>query len=83
MLVSIVTARRLKKLVESRAHIRRRFNAILLLGGELWHSALCSFSPLCPLIQRKQKHSSDCVAVRASGLELYEQVYRSERSSGA
>ena len=43
------------KAVEGCVYSRRRFYAILLLGGELWHSALCSFSPACPLIQQNIK----------------------------
>ena len=41
-------------------------------GGEFEHSALraASPSPLCPLIQRLYKSSSDRVTVRASGLGL-------------
>ena len=39
--------------VEGCAYIRRRFYAIFLMRGELQHSALCSLSPLCPVIQRR------------------------------
>ena len=44
------------------------------MRGKLQHSALCSFSPLCPVIQRRQEHSSAQKAVRASRLGLYEQA---------
>ena len=43
-----------KKIVEGCVYIRRRFYAISLMRGELQHSALCSFSPLCPLIQQEE-----------------------------
>ena len=39
--------------VEGCVYIRRRFYAISVMRGELQHSALCSFSPLCPVIQRR------------------------------
>ena len=59
------------KVVEGCVYIRRRFMHILM-RGELQHSALCSFSSLCPLIHRREENSSDRVAVRASGLGLYD-----------
>ena len=55
-----------KKVVEGCVYIGRRLYAISLMRGELQHSALRSFSPLCPLIQRRKEHSSDREAVRAS-----------------
>ena len=61
------------KVAEGCVYIRRPFYAISLMRGELQHSALCSFSPLCPIIQRRKEHSSDREAVRASRLGLYEQ----------
>ena len=35
------------------------------MRGELQHSALCSFCPLCPLIQRSKEHSPDREEARA------------------
>ena len=64
------------KVVEGCVYIRRRFNAISLMRGELQHSALCSFSPHCPLKQQRKEHSSDSEAVRASRLGLYEKRYQ-------
>ena len=61
------------KVVEGCVYVRECFNVFSLLRGELQHSAICSFPPLYPLIQRRQEHSSDREAVRASRLGLYEQ----------
>ena len=58
--------------VEGCVYIRKRFYAISLMRGEFQHSALRSFSPLCPQFQRRKETSPGREAVRASRLGLYE-----------
>ena len=54
-------------------YIRRHYYAISFMRVELQHSALCSFSPLCPLIQQKIRTLiRPRGRVRASRLELHE-----------